>query len=176
MLRVGIRRWIASDRGGSYRSFVVVATICLCIFALLWGISYWVLYTGGEIDQISFRFLTAIPLVLLVAGLFRPKLTVLFLLILGGGVLGWQLPNIQKLVTLQEEAQSIVHFVLAHKRKTGSYPLTLDHYSFKNGWVTQHVDLSSDNDTGKFQLNYFMQDRSVSYWFSSDTGFGYYPD
>jgi len=175
-LGLPIRRWVAQDRGGSYRSFFVVLTVCLCIFALLWSISYWVLYTDGEMDQVPFRILTAIPLILLVGGLFRPKLTVLCLLVLGGAVLGWQLPQIRKLIALQEEAQSIVHFVLDQKHKTGSYPLTLDKYSFKNAWVKEHIDLSSDNDTGKFQLNYFMQDHSVSYWFSSETGFGYYPD
>jgi len=42
--------------------------------------------------------------------------------------------------------------------------------------VKSHIyDLVSDETNG-FRITYFMNDPGITYWYSSRSGFGYYPD
>ena len=96
--------------------------------------------------------------------------------LLGGSLLLWQAYQTRKWAVIHKEIVALVRFAEDSKSKTGHYPMSLKGYVFKNPRVMAHLHDFGLIDGSEFRITYFMNDPSITYWYSSKTGFGYYPD
>jgi hypothetical protein len=147
---------------------VVVAPLCL--------LRYNVLYTEGEVMQALFTFLICLVAACILIGFRRRKMAAWCITLLGGSLLVWQTYQTRKWAVIHEDIVAIVRFAEDSKNKTGHYPASLEGYTFKNSRVRSHIYQFGTDEKGGFRIVYFMNDRGITYWYSSETGFGYYPD
>jgi len=77
---------------------------------------------------------------------------------------------------IHEDIVAIVRYAEDSKSKTGHYPAGLEGYVFKNPRVIKHICGFGSDETNGFRISYFMNHHGITYWYSSKTGFGYYPD
>jgi|PlaIllAssembly_1097288.scaffolds.fasta_scaffold508346_2 hypothetical protein len=147
---------------------VIVSTLCL--------LRYNVLYTEGEVMQGLFTLLVGLVAGSVLVGFYRRSMAVWCVTLLGGCLLLWQAYQTRKWTVIHEEIIAIVQFAEGVKRDTGQYPQSLDSYTFRNARVKSHVYGFEPEEAGGFRLTYFMNDPGIAYWYSSKTGFGYYPD
>jgi hypothetical protein len=109
-------------------------------------------------------------------GFYRRSVALWCITLLGGSLLLWQTYQTRKWTVIHEDIVSVVRFAEETKRDTGQYPQTLDAYAFKNVRVKAHIYEVGSDETNGFHITYFMNDPGITYWYSSKTGFGYYPD
>jgi hypothetical protein len=142
----------------------------------LWLLRYNVLYTEGEVMQALFTLLVFLVAGCTLIGFYRRSIALWCVTMLGGGLLLWQAYQNRKWAMIHEDIVAIVQFAEESKSRTGHYPAGLNGYTFKHARVKSHIyDLVSDETNG-FRITYFMNDPGITYWYSSRTGFGYYPD
>jgi drug/metabolite transporter (DMT)-like permease len=143
---------------------------CLCL------LRYNVIYTEGEVMQSLFTLLVALVAACVLIGFHRRKIAMWCVTLLGGSLLLWQSYQTRKWVVIHEDIVAIVRFAEESKTKTGHYPTSLEGYVFKNSRVKTHICGLGSDVTNGFHITYFMNDPGITYWYSSKTGFGYYPD
>jgi hypothetical protein len=153
--------------------------IAALLFLILGGSAYFlahsVLYTEGEVMQALYWFLLGLNVPFLLLALWKPRPGIWGILILGGLLLPWQAHENRQWAQIHEEIFGVIRYVDAEKISTGTYPADLGSYTFKRKWVEPHVmDYRVDEET--YRLTYFMDHTGISYWYHSETGFGYYPD
>lgn len=154
----------------------MLLTVGAVILGSLYFLSYNVLYTEGEVMQGLFTLLVGVVAACLLLG-FRCRRTAMWCVtLLGGSLLLWQTYQTRKWAVIHEEIVEIVRFAEDSKSKTGHYPTGLEGYTFKNPRVKTHIDGVRSDETNGFRISYFMNDPGITYWYSSKTGFGYYPD
>jgi hypothetical protein len=147
----------------------------------LYLLSYSVLYTEGEVMQGLFRLLVCLVAGAVLVGFRRRKMAARCITLLGGSLLLWQGYQIRKWAMIHEDIVGVIRFA-EDEKKTGQYPLTLDGYKFKREFVKSHIhgvgshDFRPGDEGDGFWVMYFMNDSSITYWYSVKTGFGYYPD
>lgn len=147
---------------------VVISSLCL--------LRYTTLYTEGEVTQGVFTLLIGLVAASVLTGLRNRRVAVWCVTLLGGALLIWQSFQIRKWAVIHEDIVALVRFVEDAKSKTGNYPSNLEGYVFQNPEIRSHIyDFQSDETNG-FRITYFMNNPGISYWYSSQTGFGYYPD
>ena len=78
---------------------------------------------------------------------------------------------------VQVEAAHIVTYVYAYHDQTGQYPANLDAYTFHDPALRSRFGTyQRDSAPAGFVLYYWAGSATNSYWYSSHTGWGYYPD
>lgn len=157
------------------REFRIFAILLVALLAGTEGfLAYNTLYTEGEVMQGLYWVLvwTNIPIVLL--ALWKPRIGIWAAFGLGALLLPWQAFENRKWAQIHEEVVSIVRYVDTQKKTAGGYPKTIDGYKFQRPWIRERVSYGTSN--GAYRISYFMDDPGISYWFDSDSGFGYYPD
>lgn len=150
-----------------------IATVMVGSLGLL---RYNVLYTEGEVMQGLFTLLVGLVAGCILIGFYRRKIAVWCLTLLGGSLLVWQAYQTRKWAVIHEEIVAIVRFSNDAKSKTGNYPASLQGYTFRSARVKSHIYGFGLEETGGFRITYFMNDPGITYWYSSASGFGYYPD
>lgn len=123
-----------------------------------------------------FALLTGVVACCVLIGFHHRTIALWCVTSLGGCLLLWQSYQNRKWVIIHEDIISIVQFAEELKNKTGHYPASLDEYAFKNIGVKSHIHGFVSDETNEFRITYFMNDPGISYWYSSKSGFGYYPD
>lgn len=97
--------------------------------------------------------------------------------VLAAAIIPYQLMLAKRLIDVQAEATRIVAFAYRAKADTGGFPADLSGYSFANPEVARFVqEYDRYRNTDGFQLLYRVGTESTSHWYSSKTGWGYYPD
>ena len=157
-------------------SWLMLLTIAVIFVGSLYLLSYNVLYTEGEVMQGLFTLLVFLVAGCVLLGFYRRRIAIWCVTLVGGALLLWQSFQSRKWAQIHEDVIGIVQFVEDLKSKTGRYPASIDGYTFKRPWVKSHIDGFGPEETGGFRIGYFMNDRGISYWYSSKTSFGYYPD
>jgi hypothetical protein len=157
-------------------SWPLLLTVATVVVGSTYLLSHNVLYTDGEVTQGLFTFLVILAAGSVLLGFHRRKIAIWCVMLLGGIPLLWQTYQSRKWAIIHEDIVGIVRFVEDARTKTGRYPANLDGYAFKNGWVKSHIYGFGPQETEEFRLTYFINDPGISYWYSSKTGFGYYPD
>jgi hypothetical protein len=157
------------------REFRIFAVL---LVALLAGtealLAYNTIYTEGEVMQGLYRLLVWANLPIALLALWNPKNGIWAAFGLGLLLLPWQASENRKWAQIHEEVISIIRYVDNRKKTAGDYPKTLEGYKFQRSWIEGHVSYGTLDKT--YRLSYFMDDPGISYWFNSDSGFGYYPD
>jgi hypothetical protein len=157
-------------------SWSMLLTVAIVIVGSTHLLSHNVLYTDGEVMQRLFPLLVIQAAGSVLLGFYRRRIAIWCVTLLGGIPLLWQTYQSRKWAVIHEDIVGIVRFVEDARTRTGHYPNSLDGYAFKNGWVKSHIYRFGPQDAEEFRLTYFMNDPGISYWYSSKTGFGYYPD
>lgn len=167
---------LAKDASAKDVSWALLLTIATVVLVSLWLLQYNVLYTEGEVMQALFTLSICLVGGFVLIGFYRRKVALWCVTILGGSLLIWQTYQSRKWAMIHEDIIAIVQFAEESKIKAGYYPTNLNGYTFKHAQVKSHIYGLSADETNGFRIAYFMNDPGISYWYSSKTGFGYYPD
>jgi hypothetical protein len=82
-----------------------------------------------------------------------------------------------RFLRVDAEAKRIVAYAWGVQQAAGSFPATLNNYSFTDPGTKRFIQAYEVLPrTGDFVLTYRVGTESTSHWYSSDTGWGYYPD
>ena len=157
-------------------SWLLLLAIAIVVVGSVYLLSYNVLYTEGEVMQGLFTLLAFLTAGSVLLGFYRRKIAVWCVTLLGGSLLLWQTYQSRKWAAIHDDIVGIVRFAEDAKTKTGRYPASVEGYAFKNGWVKSHIYQFGPEEAEAFRITYFMNDPGIAYWYSSKTGFGYYPD
>jgi hypothetical protein len=134
-------------------------------------------FTLGEL-MISF-YVLPISLNLFFGLLFfrRRRIAVVGLIILALLLIPIQVVLGIEVARVQAEAMRIVTYVYSYRDQTGHYPANLDEYNFQDPEVRSHFGVyQRDSAPPGFVLYYWAGSVTNSYWYSSHSGWGYYPD
>ncbi len=134
-------------------------------------------FTLGEV--MSSCYLLPISLNLLFVLLFfrRRRVAVVGVIILALLLIPVQIVLGIEVVRVQAEAARLVTYVYGYRDQTGHYPANLDEYIFHDPEVRSHFGVyQRDSAPPGFVLYYWAGSATNSYWYSSHTGWGYYPD
>jgi hypothetical protein len=157
-------------------SWLMLLSVGAVVVGSLWLLSYNVLYTEGEVMQGLFKLLVGLVGFCVLIG-FRCRRTAIWCVsLLGGSLLLWQAYQTRKWAVIHEDIVAIVQFAEGSKSKSGHYPADLDGYVFKSPRVRKHIYGVESDETNGFRIIYFMNNPGITYWYSSKTGYGYYPD
>ncbi|RYD72780.1 MAG: hypothetical protein EOP84_22580 [Verrucomicrobiaceae bacterium] len=157
-------------------SWPMLLSIAAVVVGSLYLLSYSVFYTQSELVQGFFALIVCMAGGSVFLGFYQRRMAVWCVTLIGGSLLLWQTYQTRKWAVIHEDVVSIVRFIEEKKRETGHYPASLDHYTFKRETVKSHIYGLMPDDNDGVRLLYFMNDASVMYWYSTKTGFGYYPD
>lgn len=142
----------------------------------LWLLSYNVIYTEGEVMHGLFTLLVGLVAASVLIGFHRRRTATWCVILFGGSLLLWQTYQTRKWAMIHEDIVAIVQFAEKSKSMTGHYPAGFEGYVFKNPQVRKHIYGFGPDETDGLRVIYFMNDPSITYWYSSKTGFDYYPD
>ena len=154
----------------------MLLTIATVMVGALYLLSYNVIYNEGEVIQGLFKLSVLLTAGCVLIGFYRRKVAVWCIVLFGGCLLLWQAKQLRNWAILHEEVVGMIAYAEESKARTGRYPGTLEHYQFKNEWVKSHIAGFETNETSGLKISYFMNNIGITYWYSSKTGFGYYPD
>ena len=157
-------------------SWLLLLSNSTVVLGALGLLRYNVIYTEGEVMQGLFTLVVGLVAACVLIGFHRRKLAMWCVTLLGGSLLLWQTYQIRKWALIHEDIVAIVQFAEDSRKKTGHYPVSLEGYAFKNPLVRSHIYGFMSDETNGLRITYFMNDPGISYWYSSKTGFGYYPD
>lgn len=158
-------------------SWPMLITAALVLIGSLGLLSHGVLYTQGEVVEGLFAFLVGslIVIVLLTAACGARRAAMWLLLGVGGCLLLWQCRQHQRWLSLHEEVLGVIRHVAEERKQHGAYPADLSAYHFTHPEFADHLGYGRSG-ADSFGLTYFLNDSHISYWYYSDSGFGYYPD
>ena len=134
-------------------------------------------FTLGEVMS-SFYFLPISLNLLFVLLFFRQRrVAIVGMVILALLIIPVQVVLGIEVARVQVEAAHIVTYVYGYRDETGHYPANLHEYVFHDPEVRQHFGTYQRDSTPLgFVLYYWAGSATNSYWYSSHTGWGYYPD
>lgn len=154
--------------------FLLVATT---IITPLHFLAYTAYYTEGEVMQGLFRFLAwAIFGLSCVLAFYRRTVAVALIAIAGGLLLFWQASEVRKWAMVHEDMIAFVRYADETHAERGVYPDAVESYQFNHPQTRAHIHSYDIGTDGEYRLSYFMDHSGITYWYSSDTGFGYYAD
>ena len=155
-------------------------TICCLLFASLIPleiVSAFLAYeTLGEITSGAYLLGVGLNLPLLIFSWKKPLAGAIGGVVLAAAIIPYQVLLTKRLMDVQTEAVEIVTFVYRNKASTGSFPADLKDYTFSNPDLKQFIQSYRRFNSDKFQLTYRVGTESTSHWYSSDSGWHYYPD
>jgi hypothetical protein len=157
-------------------SWLLLLSIAAVIVGSLCLLCRNVLYTEGEVMQSLFILLVCLVAGCVLIGFYRRSIAVWCITLIGGCLLVWQAYQSRKWAMIHEDIVAIVRFAEESKKNTGQYPINLDSYVFKNTQVKSHIYSFETDEANGFRVTYFMNDPGITYWYSSKSGFDYYPD
>ena len=175
---VAIVGWRAAAR----RDWTVI------LFALLLGVAAAAVllayYTVGEVRQCACYLVYGCIVPVAACYLVRPGRatrlawagTTLILTLL---LVPPQVILVKRWINLRAEVRSISAWATQHQATFGQYPQSLTRYNWSRPAHRQRITWSTRVDvTGstQFTIGHWIQQPGISHWYSSDTGWGYYPD
>lgn len=174
-MKVADATLIANRKGGI--SWAMFATLALAILLPLYFLGYTVIYTGSEVTRDFFVILTFALTGSAALLSFYSRRSAAFLLIGAGGLLLiWQTREVRKWAMIHEDVAGIIQHVEKIRETTGSYPASLQGYTFRNFDLKRHFDSGYRTENQEFRLSYFMSNPGTAYWYDSKSGFHYYAD
>lgn len=146
----------------------LVLTFCEAILA------HNTLYTQGEVWEGFYWLVVSFNIPILYLVVWQPRIGLWATLALGALVLPGHVWDHRKWTLLHEEVFALVDHLKTRKEKEGIYPPTLRDYRFQRDGLRDNIRYIPHD--GTYRIDYHMHDKSVSYWYTPEGGFGYYPD
>jgi len=134
------------------------------------------LETLGELDSAFLLLAVGLNLPIALLALWRPLPGALAAIVLGLLLIPEQIFLGRRLVEVQREATAIVTYAYEVRAATGRFPETLDGYTPIDESNLRQIQGYRVLEGGDFIVLYFVGTRYTSHWYSSATGWGYYPD
>lgn len=135
-------------------------------------------HTLGEVYQ-SLYFLVMIVLNLpfLILAFRSRTLAAIGIAVVALALIPYQFYLGYRLVRMQEETTRIVAYAYEHKASEGAYPADLAGYEFSDPALAAYVqEYFLSEDGADFMVRYRVGTVNTSHWYSSESGWGYYPD
>ncbi len=133
-------------------------------------------YTEGEVVQ-GLYFLTCLMSVSIwIAAFWFPRYSLWSVVVFSLPLVLWQVKENRELVRLHEEVNRLIIHIEKSKNENGAYPLTAQGYQFEYLDYSDKIRYSLSNKGAEFHLMYFIDQSGISFWYDSDSGFGYYGD
>jgi hypothetical protein len=132
--------------------------------------------TLGDLESAFLLLAVGLNLPLALLALWRPLPAALAGVVLGLLLIPEQVILGRRLVEVQREATAIVAYAYEVRATTGRFPETLDGYTPIDERNLRQIQDYRVLEGGDFVVRYFVGTRSTSHWYSSATGWGYYPD
>jgi hypothetical protein len=134
-------------------------------------------FTLGEVMQALYLLPISLNLLFVLLFFRRRRVAVVSVIILALLLVPVQVILGIEVVRVQAEAARIVTYVYGYRDQTGHYPANLSEYVFHDPEVRTHFGAyQRDSAPPGFVLYYWAGSATNSYWYSSHTGWGYYPD
>ena len=133
-------------------------------------------YTEGEVRSLTYFSLILINVPLFVAAFWKPRYPAWISLGIGAVLIAWQASENTKLAKLHEEVVSIIQYANESKKEDGAFPVDLANYEFVHPGYKDNYAYACDTKKDEFTIIYFIDQPGISFWYHSDTGFGYYGD
>jgi hypothetical protein len=134
--------------------------------------------TLGEI--FSHLYLMGIILLhvpIIVLALRQPVVAAIGIVVLALLIIPYQVMLGHRLMQVQAETTQIVAYLYEQKAETGAYPANLSSYTFGDAALQTYIQRYQPGEMGKtFTVFYRVGTETTSHWYSSETGWGYYPD
>jgi hypothetical protein len=132
--------------------------------------------TLGELDSAFLLMAVFLNLPIALLALWRPLPGAVAGLVLGLLLIPEQVILGRRLVEVQREATAIVTYAYEVRAATGRFPEMLDGYAPIDERNLRQIQDYRVLEGGDFVVRYFVGTRYTSHWYSSATGWGYYPD
>ena len=135
-------------------------------------------FTLGEVLS-SFYMVLIVPNLLFALLFFRHhrRAAVAGIVVLALLIIPVQLVLGLEVARVQVEAAHIVTYIYHYRDQAGQYPTNLSEYVFHDPALRPHFGTyQRDSSPAGFVLYYWAGSATNSYWYSSHTGWGYYPD
>jgi hypothetical protein len=135
-------------------------------------------HTLGDVFQsLYFMFMVILNIPFLVIAFRSRTIAALGIVALALALVPYQFYLGYRLVRMQEETARIVAYVYEHKRDEREFPADLSGYQFTDPALAAYVlEYLVIYDGAEFVVTYWVGTEHVSHWYSSKTGWGYYPD
>lgn len=92
-------------------------------------------------------------------------------------IIPYQLVLGQRLLRVQAEATRIVAYAYEQKIQTGAFPANLSGYTATDAEMMNYIQNFQLDETGEqFTVHFRVGTENTSHWYSSEDGWGYYPD
>jgi len=133
--------------------------------------------TVGEITSILYFLAIGLNLGFVVLALRSPKAAATGVLVLGLLIVPYQLVLGRRLLLVEREVAGIVAYAWRTKCETGIYPLDLSGYEWRDPTIKPYIqDYRLDEAPEGFTVTWRIGTENTSHWYSSSSGWGYYPD
>ena len=133
--------------------------------------------TLGEIMQGIYFLAIGLNLLLIILAVYSRSLAAIGVVILALLLVPYQLTLGYRFIEVQTEVAAIVSHAYEQKIDTGEFPEDLTKYRYQNPDMEMYIqNYRLNEERGGFTVIYRVGTESTSHWFSSNDGWGYYPD
>ena len=134
--------------------------------------------TIGEVVMIGLLLVTLLSQVLLLylARVSR-RWALIGALVLAAAIVPYHAYLGLRLLRVRAEAQRIADYAYTVRQQTGQFPASLAEYYYTDHRAKPFIqDYQLFERTGEFTVTFCVGTVNTSHWYSSRTGWGYYPD
>ena len=139
--------------------------------------AYLAFETIGEVTSTLYFMAIGLNLLFIVLAIRFRTLAALSVILLALAIIPYQLLLGHRLVRVQAEASRLVTYAYEERTDTGEFPRDLANYEFHDQKMETYIqDYRVKEDGGEFSLFYRVGTETTSHYYSSELGWGYYPD
>jgi hypothetical protein len=133
--------------------------------------------TIGEVTNTLYFFAVGLNLLFVIVAFRYRTIATLGVVLLALAIIPYQMVLGNRLMRIQSEASRIVTYAYEHRLDSGHYPRSLVNYEFNDADMAQFIQrYDVDPDGSEFSLFYRVGTETTSHSYSSELGWGYYPD
>lgn len=131
------------------------------------------IYTEGEVMEVLYPLMIGVVAAMLLVGFLNRDLAAWMVIGCGGALILWQANQTRRWAMLHEDVLAIVDYANREKQASGSFPETLDGFSFRHPHFRRHIYYGFHE--GKLYVQYYLNRSGPSYWYREDAGFLFNP-
>jgi hypothetical protein len=155
--------------------FIVLLAVLVPLEVLCAQLAYQTL--GEVIRAVYLMAIIGLNALWVVVAWHKPGVATLGAIVLAVGIIPYQLWLGQRLLRVQAETTRIVAYAYEQRAQVGAYPTDLTSYTFHDSAMRTYIQAYQHDATqDRFVVYYRVGTDNTSHWYSSHTGWGYYPD
>lgn len=161
-------------KGGRSAVGTLGAMLMLVMLCVLFAVSRLAYHTLGEVAGVLYLLVVGFAVVPCILWANQNRAVGLWVLgLMTVPIVLTQADDGLRYVALEREVRGIIAHVEEYKAANGHYPEDLSAYAFRRSEFRDHLTYDGYDE---FMIYYWVVQRGISHWYSSQTGWGYYPD